>query len=167
MLRYLPDRIAFTDPALRVNLERLETAWEDYQSCRDRDGIYRYLTPVFELVTWWAHGDIAEIYARRAMCLKERRSVDYVPEPFAAMILCTADNSKVDYRMRSKWSRALRYAAKYKRADEALPSFAKRKGGINKCAARYARRLGRAANSHRTSIVHSVVPNRPLQNRDG
>lgn len=145
MLRYLSNRIAFSDPALKVNLERLESAWEDYQSCRDRDGIYRYLTPVFELVSWWVHGDIAEIYARRAMCLKERRSVDHVPEPFTAIILCTADPEKVDYRMRSKWSRALRYAAKYKRADEPLTSFVKRKGGINRCAGRYAHRLGRGA----------------------
>ncbi len=78
------------------------------------------------------------------MCLKERRSVDHVPEPFAAIILCTAEPEKVDYRMRSKWSRALRYAAKYKRLEESLSAFIKRKGGINKCAARFARRLGRA-----------------------
>jgi hypothetical protein len=96
VLRYLSNRIAFADPALKVNLERLESAWEDYQSCRDRDGIYRYLTPVFELVTLWAHGDIAEIYARRAMCRKARGPVDHVPEPFAAIILCTADPAKVD-----------------------------------------------------------------------
>ena len=124
-------RIAFSDPALKANLQRMESAWEDYQSSRDRDGIYRYLTPLFELVTWWAHYDIAEIYARRAMCLKAGRPVDYVPEPFAAIILCTADSTKVDYRTRSKWSRALRYAAKFKRRSESLTSFVKRKGGIN------------------------------------
>jgi len=145
MLRYLSNRIAFSDPALKVNLERLEAAWEDYQSCRDRDGIYRYLTPVFELVTWWAHGDIAELYARRAMRRKAGRPVDHVPEPFAAIILCTADPEKVDYRTRSKWSRALRYAVKFKRLEEPLAAFIKRKGGINKCATRFARRLGRAA----------------------
>jgi hypothetical protein len=151
VLRFLSDRVAFTDPALKVNLERLERAWEDYQSCRDRDGIYRYLTPVFELVTWWAHGDIAEIYARRAISRKAGRPVKHVPEPFAAIILCTTDPEKVDYRMRSKWSRALRYAAKYKRLEESLSVFIKRKGGINKCAARYALRLGRVAHiSHQT-----------------
>lgn len=143
MLRYLSDRVAFSDQALKVNLHRLETAWDDYQSSRDRDGIYRYLTAVFELVTWWAHGDIAEIYARRAMCRKAGRPVDHVPEPFAVVILCTADPNKVDYRTRSKWSRALRYAAKFKRLKEPLADFVKRKGGINKCATRYAHRLGR------------------------
>jgi len=145
MLRNLSNRIAFTDPALKVNLERLEQAWDDYQSCRDRDGVYRYLTPVFELVSWWAHGDIAELYARRAMRRKAGRPVDHVPEPFAAIILCTADPEKVDYRTRSKWSRALRYAVKFKRLEEPLAAFIKRKGGINKCATRFARRLGRAA----------------------
>lgn len=145
MLRYLSDRVAFTDPALKVNLERLERAWEEYQGCRDRDAVYIYLTAVFELVTYWAHGGIARIYARRAMCLKAGQPVDHIPEPFSAIIFCTADPEKVDYRMRSKWSRALRYAAKFKERAEQLEAFIKRRGGINRCASRYAHRLGRTA----------------------
>src|SRR5689334_10094035 len=143
MLRYLSDRIAFTDKALKINLEPLEDAWEEFQSSRDRNGVYRYLSSVFELVSWWQYYDIAKIYARRAMCLKAGRPVDHVPEPFAAIILCTADPKKVDYRMRSKWSRALRYAAEFKSRRESLREFIKRGGGINKCATRFARRLGR------------------------
>jgi hypothetical protein len=77
------------------------------------------------------------------MCLKAGRPVDHVPEPFAAIILCTADPAKVDYRTRSKWSRALRYSARFKRRKEALTVFMKRKGGINRCAARFVHRLGR------------------------
>jgi hypothetical protein len=50
MLRYWSNRVAFTDKALKVNLERLEDAWEEYQSSRDREGVYRYLTAVFDLV---------------------------------------------------------------------------------------------------------------------
>jgi hypothetical protein len=65
------------------------------------------------------------------------------PEPHAALILCTSDPDKVDHRTRSKWSRVLRYAAECKDLDEPLRDFIKRKGGINKCAARFARRLGR------------------------
>ena len=143
MLRYLSDRIAFTDQALKVNLERLADAWEDYQSSRDRDGVYRYLTAVFDLVSWWQHYGIAGMYARRAMCLKAGQPVEHVPEPFAAIILCTADPKRVDYRTRSKWSRALRYAAKFKRRRVTLEEFMKRRGGLNKCATRFARRLGR------------------------
>ncbi len=35
------------------------------------------------------------------------------------MILCTSDPDKADYRTRSKWSRALRYAAEFKDLDVA------------------------------------------------
>jgi hypothetical protein len=157
VLRYLSDRVAFTDKALRVNLERLEREWEDYQSRRDRDGIYRYLSAVYELVSWWRRYDIAEAYARRAMCLNAGRPVDHVPEPFAAIILCTADSEKVDYRVRSKWSRALRYAAKFKRPKVPLSEFIKQRGGINKCAVRFARRLGRHSNQERRANESSHV----------
>jgi hypothetical protein len=64
-------------------------------------------------------------------------------EPFAAIIRCTSDASKVDKRTRSKWSRALRYTMLCKPCDEPLDQFIKRKGGINKCAARLSRRVGR------------------------
>ena len=36
----------------------------------------------------------------------------------------------------------LRYAAEYKDLKEPLRDFIRRQGGINKCAARFARRLG-------------------------
>jgi hypothetical protein len=61
------------------------------------------------------------------------------------MIRSTADPAKADKRTRSKWSRAMRYAAAYKPSDEPLGQFIKRKGGINACAARFSRRLGRGA----------------------
>jgi hypothetical protein len=54
-------------------------------------------------------------------------------EPFAAIILVTSDPAKVDRRTRSKWSRALRYAAEYKPCSEPLAA----------CASRYTRVLGR------------------------
>jgi hypothetical protein len=59
------------------------------------------------------------------------------------VIFCTADRQKVDKRTRSKWSRVLRYAAEYKATSEPLVAFVQRKGGINKCASRFARYLGR------------------------
>jgi hypothetical protein len=67
-------------------------------------------------------------------------------EPFAAIILATADRQKVDKRTRSKWSRALRYAAERKTHSEPLAAFVRRKGGINKCAARFSRCLGGVRN---------------------
>ena len=140
--------ITFSTDALKANLSRLEDEWETYQASRDRDGIYRYLGPLFELVTWWKHEHRAVEYARRALSM-QHRLVPKIADPFAAVIFCTADPEKVDYRMRSKWSRVLRYAALYKDLDEPLRDFIKRKGGINKCAIRYTRRLGR----HRGQIL--------------
>jgi hypothetical protein len=62
-----------------------------------------------------------------------------------AVIRCTADPAKADKRTRSKWSRVMRYAAIYKRDSEPLDQFVRRKGGINACAGRFSRRLGRRA----------------------
>jgi hypothetical protein len=133
--------IVFSDEALRANLERLEGEWEIYQCSRDRDAVYGYLNAVFELVSWWEHEGKAVEYARRALRLS--RFAVKMTEPFTTVIFCTADSEKVDYRLRSKWSRVLRYTAQYKYSSEPLRDFIKRKGGINKCAARYTRRLGR------------------------
>jgi hypothetical protein len=59
------------------------------------------------------------------------------------VIFLTSDPKKVDRRTRSKWSRVLRYADEFKGQAEPLRDFIQRKGGINKCAARYAKYLGR------------------------
>jgi hypothetical protein len=64
-------------------------------------------------------------------------------EPFAGVIRCTADPAKVDKRTRSKWSRVLRYALAFKSHSEPLDQFIKGEGGINSCASRFARCLGR------------------------
>ena len=111
---------------------------------RDRDAVYGYLTAVFEVGTWWMQERNAAEYARRALRLIGHPATANV-EPFAVLILCTGDRAKVDYRTRSKWSRVLRYAVEFKGWDEPLTTFIKRKGGINKCAARFTRRLGRAS----------------------
>ena len=144
MLGREPTQIPFSTEALKANLLRLENEWETVQASRDRDAIYQYLTAVFELVVWWAKEGKAVKHAHRALHLRGHNSVRE-PEPFAAVIYCTADRGKVDDRTRSKWSRVLRYAAEFKDLDEPLRDFIRRKGGINKCAARFARRLGRSS----------------------
>jgi hypothetical protein len=147
----------FSTDALQANLRRLQGEWEAYQSIRDRDAIYGYLTAVFELVTVWAHEGTAIEYARWALWLRGHRSAVVSPEPFAAVIFCTADRKRADYRTRSKWSRVLRHAAEYKDLDEPLATYIKRKGGINKCAGRYTRRLGRGGRTE------AKVTRRPLE----
>ena len=133
--------VAYSEAALRQDLVRVRIAWDECQSHRERDAIYRYLSAVFDLVMWWKAEDRAGSRARRALRLNRKHLTN--DEPFAAVILCTSDSSKVDRRTRSKWSRVLRYAADYKPPGERLDLFVKRKGGINACATRFARCLGR------------------------
>ena len=141
MLDREPTAIPFSAEAMRACLLRLEGEWEMVQASHDRDAIYGYLTAVFETVMAWTLEGKAVNRASRALHLRGHNSVRE-PEPFAAVIYCTADRDKADERTRSKWSRVLRYAAEYKDLDEPLRDFIKRKGGINKCASRFARRLG-------------------------
>jgi hypothetical protein len=133
------------------DLLRLRTAWEECQASRKRDAIYVYLTAVFDLVAWWATANRALDLAHKALRLQS--ICPFAGEkPFAAIIRCTADPAKVDKRTRSKWSRALRYALEYKPPSEPLDQFIKRKGGINECASRCTRRLGRSrAFQHKAS----------------
>jgi hypothetical protein len=138
--------IPYSTEALRQDLQRLRGAWDDCQASRDRNVIYGYLNAVYGLVAWWiAEGREAD-RARRALHL-QRLAVSDREDPFAAIIRCTADPAKADKRTRSKWSRALRYAAGYKPESEPLDQFVRRKGGINACAARFTKRLGRGASA--------------------
>jgi hypothetical protein len=142
MLGREPAIIPFSTAAMRASLERLAGEWETVQASHDRDAIYDYLTAVFELVMWWDQEGKAVSRAHRALHLRGHNSARE-PDPFAAIIFCTADRDKADERTRSKWSRVLRYAAEYKDLGEPLANFIIRKGGINQCASRFARSLGR------------------------
>jgi hypothetical protein len=133
--------IPFSTEALKASLLRLQNEWETVQGSHDRGAIYGYLTAVFELAEWWAKEGKAVKRAHRALHLRGHQSLR-TPEPFSAVIFCTSDLGKVDDRTRSKWSRVLRYAAEYKDLDESLRDFIQRKGGINRCAERFARSLG-------------------------
>ena len=141
MLVRAPNTIPFSTEAMRANLLWLQNEWEAVQASHSRNAIYGYLAAVFELVTWWEQVGRAVKRAHRALHLRGYSPVRE-PEPFAAVILCTSDPDKVDARTRSKWPRVLRYAAEYKHLDEPLRDFIMRRGGLNECAARFARRLG-------------------------
>jgi hypothetical protein len=135
--------IPYSTIALRQDLDRVRNAWDDCQATReDRDAIYAYLNAVYRLIAWWAAEGREVHRARRALRL-QRLEVSDREDPFGAVIRCTADPAKADKRTRSKWSRAMRYAAAYKADGEPLDQFIKRKGGINACAARFTRCLGR------------------------
>jgi hypothetical protein len=117
-------------------------AWAECQASRDRNAIYAYLIAVYDLVAWWTAEGREIDRACRALCL-QRLKVSDREDPFGAIIRCTADPAKADKRTRSKWSRLMRYAALYKLDSEPLEPFLRRKGGINACAARFTRCLGR------------------------
>jgi hypothetical protein len=138
--------VPYCKEALEQDLLRVRVAWKECQTSRDRSAIYGYLTAVFDLVMWWTAEDRSISRARWTLRLQ---GVDLptTDEPFAAVILCTADRQKVDRRTRSKWSRMLRYALEYKPVAESLAAFVQRKGGINKCAARFTRCLARGGRS--------------------
>jgi hypothetical protein len=136
------DEVPYTAQALRQDLTRVRSAWDECQASRDRSAIYGYLSAVFDLVIWWAAEDRAISRAGWALQI-QGADLPTTDEPFAAVILCTADRQKVDKRTRSKWSRVMRYAAEFKTNAEPLATFVQRKGGINKCAARFTRCLGR------------------------
>ena len=133
-------KVPFSTSALQANLSRLESKWETCQSTRDRNAIYGYLGDVFDLVNWWKAEGSEHTNAARALRLRGHRLFLRTPEPFAAVIMSTAE---ADEKTRSKWSRVLRYASEYKGRSEALFDFIKRKGGINACAARYAHYIAR------------------------
>jgi hypothetical protein len=107
------DAIPYSREALQQDLSRVRAAWEDAQASRSRDAIYGYLTAVYALVSWWAAEGQDVVRAQRAIRL---RGLDVASreDPFAAIIRCTADPAKPDKRIRSKWSRVMRYAAVYK-----------------------------------------------------
>ena len=133
--------IPFTTEALKSTLERLESEYWAYQEKRDREAVFGYLSAVFETVAWWYHVGRAKEYAQQALRL-QRAPVPKITDPFAILIFATTDRAKVDFRTRSKWARVLRFAKVFKDADESLIDFIGRRGGINKCARRYARLLG-------------------------
>ena len=124
-------------------MNRLEAEFGEYRTTRDRDAVFKYLAAVFGAVMSW--GERSVEYGRQALQLADHhRRIEM--EPFAAVILCSADCS-LDPKTISKWSRALRYAAEYKKHSESLRDFICRKGGINACAARFTLRLGRKSGS--------------------
>jgi hypothetical protein len=134
--------IPYSSEALRQDLERVRDVWDDCQATRDRNAIYEYLNAVYGLAAWWAAEGREVDGARRALRL-QRLEVSGREDPFAAVVRCTADPAKADKRTRSKWSRVMRYAAVYKSDSERLGQFIRQKGGINKCATRFTRCLGR------------------------
>jgi hypothetical protein len=68
-------------------------------------------------------------------------------EANVAVWLYNSDGERYMTLELSPRSRVMRYAAAYKLDSEPLGQFIRRKGGVNSCAARFSRRLGRRASA--------------------
>jgi len=124
---------------IEAELVEVRKAWARYQSTNGRDAVYFFLAAVFAVVTRWHTLNCALKKSRAALRL-QADAPQMKPEPFSIVIFCTADLDIADAKTRSKWSRALRYAQIAKPGDQPLTTFIKSSGGINACAARFARR---------------------------
>jgi hypothetical protein len=103
--------------------------------------VYYYLETVFAVVMNYKVRRRNKRLLRHAFRFAKLR-FDKNADPFTAIIRCTSGGA-ADYKMVSKWARALRYAARRKPAEMRLKAFMKAASGINACAARYARLKGR------------------------
>jgi hypothetical protein len=134
--------------SMRDRLANVSDACVDFEECRDRDAVYKYLSAVYGLVRRYEGRGRTKRLVRRAFRYA-RLPVDTNSDPFAVVIRATCDREKIDNKVISKWSRALRYVAKFKKGTP-LKTFIKNRGGINACAALYARVFGRHG---RNSVV--------------
>jgi hypothetical protein len=124
-------------------LERISSAWDEFQASRNRDAVYGYLDAVFEMVMHYKVRRRTKRLLQHA-CKFGNLPFDKNADPFSAVIRCTCDDD-VDNKTISKWARALRYVAHCKGPGIRLETFMKEAGGVNACANGYAKCCGRSA----------------------
>jgi hypothetical protein len=122
--------------SLSSELEALRAVSKRTFSSGNRMVVHRFLGSIFNQVSIWEAEDRLEEGLYRLLDSLKAPVPLKIGEAFAVVIYCIAPH--VDKKSRSKWARALRYAAATKPDDESIKSFFKRKGGINACASRYA-----------------------------
>jgi hypothetical protein len=122
---------------LRRRLEKVRRAWGEFQASRKRDAVYGYLEAVFGIVEHYKVRRRTNRLLRHAFKFANLL-YDKSAGAFAAVIRCTS-GGEADRKTISKWARALRFAAGAKKSQTSLKQFMKRMGGINACAAQYAR----------------------------
>ena len=122
-------------------LKRLRAVSKQTFSSGSRMAVQTFLGAIFNQVyRWQAEDRLKEQLYRLLDSLKAPVPLK-IGEAFAVVIYCVAPH--VDQKSRSKWARALRYAAANKPDDEPIKKFIKRNGGINACASRYAKYVRR------------------------
>ena len=136
--------LAVKESRFLSELEALRALSKRTFSSDNRMAIRTFLGAIFNQVyRWQAEDRLKEQLYRLLDTLKAPVPLK-IGEAFAVVIYCVAPH--VDQKSRSKWARALRYAAANKPDDEPIKKFIKRNGGINACASNYAqyvRHLGK------------------------
>jgi hypothetical protein len=117
-------------------LERLRAVSKRTFSSGNRMAVQTFLGAIFNQVFQWQAEDRLEEELYRLLDSLKAPVPLKIGEAFAVVIYCTAPH--VDQKSRSKWARALRFAAANKPEDESIRKFIQRNGGINACASRYA-----------------------------
>jgi hypothetical protein len=126
---------------LRQWLEKIQRAWDEFQTSRARDAVYAYLAAVFAIVMHYKVRRRTNRLLRHAFKFADRPFEENA-DSFKAVIRCTSDRD-IDNKTVSKYARALRYAARRKEPDMRLKTFMKEAGGVNACADLYAKHFGR------------------------
>jgi hypothetical protein len=126
------------DAKLRRVTAKAQNAWKEYQQA-DPDPVLEYLGAVYSTVSGMPKAKRTR-YLRRALELAQKQPSRELGDPYAAFIFCTSDETKVDGKLRSKWSRALRFVEYWNQAPKKeFRKFVAEYGGINGCATEWVR----------------------------
>jgi hypothetical protein len=128
--------LALKESRFSSELDMLRAVSKRTFSSGNRMAVQTFLGAIFNQVSRWQAEDRLEEELYRLLDAMKAPVPLKIGEAFAVVIYCTAPH--VDQKSRSKWARALRYAAANKPDDESIKKFIKRNGGINACASRYA-----------------------------
>jgi hypothetical protein len=137
-------------------LEKVQLAWQEFQANRGRDAVYDYLQAVFAIVMHFKVRRQTNKLLRRAFEFADLQ-FDKKADTFTAVIRCTSGDA-ADNKMISKWARALRYVARRKPPETPLKAFMKDAGGVNACAARYAKHKRRRHRRPHCQTAPHVIP---------
>lgn len=118
---------------LKIEMEKLRAIWNQVQQTRYRYAVYEFLEAVYAVVSRFNRAGSGKRLLRKLHRLDSLLA--RIREPYAAVIQFGTEYS-LDSRTRSKWSRLLRFADMKGVGPTKLEMFIRKKGGINKCAAR-------------------------------
>ena len=117
--------VASQTSRLSSELETLRAVSKRTFASGDRMAVHRFVGAVFNQVSRWEAEDRLEEGLYRLLDSLKAPVPLRIGEAFAVVIYCIAPH--IDKKSRSKWARALRYAAANKPNDEPIRKFFKRK----------------------------------------